>query len=154
MGRWPHPFAGTRQRLFVPQREDSHASGAVVQSTPCNMKRQTRRSFLKRSMVGSAGLALLPNILTRSLFAADLPSKLIHIAQIGCGREGRVDVEGTMVHPLARVVAVCDLDSKRAASAQEMIANFYKKKGESEVKIDAHHNYREVFARPDIDAVI
>src|SRR5215475_4508372 len=113
------------------------------------MKRQTRRSFLKRSMVGSAGLAVLPNILTRSLFAADSPSKLIHIAQIGCGREGRVDVEGTMAHSLARVVAVCDLDSRRAASAQEMVANFYKKKGESTVNIDVYHNYHDVLARPD-----
>lgn len=118
------------------------------------MKRQSRRSFLRRSVVSSAGLAVLPNILTRSLFAADAPSKVIHVAQIGCGREGRVDVQGTMAHPLARVVAVCDLDSKRATSAQEMIANFYKKKGESEVKIDAYHNYRDVLARPDIDAVI
>lgn len=118
------------------------------------MKRQTRRSFLRRSVVSSAGLFALPNILTRSLFAADAPSKLIHIAQIGCGREGRVDVEGTMAHPLARVVAICDLDSKRAASAQELVANFYKKKGELGIKIDAYHNYREVLARPDIDAVI
>jgi predicted dehydrogenase len=118
------------------------------------MNRQTRRSFLKRSVVGSAGLAVLPNILTRSLFAADTPSKRIQIAQIGCGREGRADVEGTMAHSLARVVAVCDLDSKRVAEAQELVANFYKKKGEAEVKIDTYHNYRDVLSRPDIDAVI
>ena len=68
------------------------------------MKRQTRRSFLKTSIVGTAGLAVLPNIMPRSLFAADAPSKRINVAQIGCGREGRVDVEGTMAHPLARVV--------------------------------------------------
>jgi predicted dehydrogenase len=118
------------------------------------MKRQTRRSFLKRSVVGGAGLAVLPNILTRSLFAANSPGKLIHVAQIGCGREGHVDVEGTMAHPLARVVAVCDLDSKRAGAAQELIAGFYKRKGESQVKIDAYHNYHDVLARADIDAVI
>ncbi len=118
------------------------------------MKRQTRRSFIKRSVVGSAGLAVLPNILTRSLFAADSIGKVIHVAQIGCGREGHADVEGTMAHPLARVVAVCDLDSKRAAQAQEFVANFYKKKGESNVKVDAYHNYHDVLARPDIDAVI
>lgn len=118
------------------------------------MKRQTRRSFLKRSVVGGVGLAVLPNILTRSLFAEDTPSKLIHIAQIGCGREGRADVEGTMAHSLARVVAVCDLDSKRLAEGQELVANYYKKKGEADVKIDAYHNYRDVLSRPDIDAVI
>jgi predicted dehydrogenase len=118
------------------------------------MKRQTRRSFLKTSVVGGAGLAVLPNILPRSLFAADAANKRIQVALIGCGREGRVDVEGTMAHPLARVVAVCDLDSKRAAAAQHMIEGFYKKKGESGVSIQAYHNYHDVLARPDIDAVI
>ena len=59
------------------------------------MKRQTRRSFLKTSIVGSAGLTVLPNILPRSLFAADAPSKRINVVLIGCGREGRADVEGT-----------------------------------------------------------
>ena len=118
------------------------------------MKRQTRRSFLRTSLVGTAGLAVLPNILPRSLFAADAPSKRIHVALIGCGREGTADVEGTMNQSLARVVAVCDLDSKRAAAAQKTITDFYKKKGESEVTIDVHHNYHDVLARPDIDAVI
>jgi myo-inositol 2-dehydrogenase/D-chiro-inositol 1-dehydrogenase len=118
------------------------------------MKRRTRRGFLKTSIIGSAGLAVLPNILPRSLFAADTPSKRIQVALIGCGREGRADVEGTMAHPLARVVAVCDLDSKRAASARQRVTDFYKKKGESDVNIEAYHNYHDVLSRPDIDAVI
>ncbi len=118
------------------------------------MKRQNRRSFLKTSIVGSAGLTVLPNIMPRSLFAADAPSKRINVALIGCGREGRADVEGTMAHSLARIVAVCDLDSKRAVSAQQMIEGFYKKKGESDVSIKTYHDYHEVLARPDIDAVI
>src|SRR5215469_10238577 len=97
------------------------------------MNRQSRRSFLKTSIVGSAGLAVLPNILTRSLYAADAPSKRIQVALIGCGREGTVDVKGTMAYPQARVVAICDLDSKRAAAAKEMVEGFYKKQGESDV---------------------
>jgi predicted dehydrogenase len=118
------------------------------------MKRQNRRSFLKTSIVGSAGLAVLPNIIPRSLFAADAPSKRINVALIGCGREGTVDVEGTMAHSMSRIVAVCDLDSKRLASAQRMIEGFYKKRGESNVDIKTYHDYHEVLARPDIDAVI
>lgn len=118
------------------------------------MKRQNRRGFLKTSIVGSAGLAVLPNILPRSLFAADAPSKRIHVALIGCGREGHSDVEGTMAHSLARIVAVCDLDSKRAASTQQMVTAFYKKKGEADVNVAAYHNYHDVLSRSDIDAVI
>src|ERR1700759_2202051 len=118
------------------------------------MKRQNRRSFLKTSIVGSAGLTVLPNILPRSLFAADAPSKRINIVLIGCGREGRSDVEGTMAHSLARIVGVCDLDSKRAASAQQMITQFYQKKGETGVKVEVFDNYHDVLSRPDVDAVI
>src|SRR5690348_15499193 len=110
------------------------------------MKRQTRRGFLKTSIIGSAGLSVLPNLLPRSLYAADTPSKRIQVALIGCGREGRADVEGTMAHALARVVAVCDLDSKRAASAQQMVADFYKKKGESNVDIAVYHDYHDVLS--------
>src|ERR1700743_922554 len=118
------------------------------------MRRQNRRSFLKTSIVGSAGLAVLPNIMPRSLFAADAPSKRINIVLIGCGREGRADVEGTMAHSLARIVGVCDLDSKRVAAAQQMVTDFYKKQGESEVNIAGYHDYHDVLSRSDVDAVI
>ena len=97
---------------------------------------------------------MLPNILPRSLYAADAPSKRINIVLIGCGREGRADVEGTMAHSLARIVGVCDLDSKRAISAQQMITQFYQKKGETGVKVETFHNYHDVLSRPDVDAVI
>lgn len=118
------------------------------------MKHQSRRTFLKKSIVGSAGLAVLPNILTRSLFAADAPSKRIQIVQIGCGREGTVDMEGTIKHPLARMIGVCDLDTKRLVEGEKKISDFYKKQGESAVDIKSFHDYREVLARPDVDAVI
>jgi predicted dehydrogenase len=118
------------------------------------MKRQTRRSFLRTSIVGTAGLAALPNIFPRSLFAADLPSKQIRVALIGCGREGHADVEGTMAQSLARIVAVCDLDSLRAASTQQMIVDFYKKKGEANVNVETYRNYHDLLSRSDVDAVI
>jgi myo-inositol 2-dehydrogenase/D-chiro-inositol 1-dehydrogenase len=118
------------------------------------MKRQNRRSFLKTSIVGSAGLAVLPNIMPRSLFAADAPSKRINVALIGCGREGRADVENTMGHSLARIVAVCDLDSKRVANVQQVIEDYYKNQGETNVSVKSYHDYHELLARPDLDAVI
>jgi myo-inositol 2-dehydrogenase/D-chiro-inositol 1-dehydrogenase len=118
------------------------------------MKRQSRRSFLRTSIVGSAGLVVLPNILPRSLFAADTPSKRINVVLIGCGREGTADVEGTMKQSLARIVGVCDLDSKRAGIAAQKIADYYKQQGEAQVNIPTYHDFHEVLARPDVDAVI
>lgn len=116
------------------------------------MKNQTRRSFLKTTLVGGAGLVVLPNLITgcRTLSA----NRRIQVAQIGCGREGCVDMDGVMAHRLGRVVAVCDLDSIRAAAARERIIEFYKGRGEAEVDVKSYHDYHDVLARPDIDAVI
>jgi predicted dehydrogenase len=117
------------------------------------MKRQTRRHFLKTSL-GGAGFVALPNLFPHSLFAATAPSKRIQVAQIGCGRMGSDDLKGVLPHPLARVVAVCDLDTKRLAEGKRIATDFYTKQGESSVEVKDYRDYREVLARPDIDAVI
>src|ERR1035441_10355645 len=98
------------------------------------MKNQSRRSFLKTAVRGCVGLAILPTISPRSLFAGALPSRRIHVAQIGCGREGRVDMSGIMAYPSGRIVAVCDLDSKRLAAGKKLAQDFYQKQGESNVE--------------------
>src|ERR1017187_8366162 len=118
------------------------------------MNNQSRRSFIKAAVRGGVGLVILPNILPRSLFAADMPGKRIHVAQIGCGRMGRGDMEGVLAHSLSRVVAVCDLDSRRLAAGKKLAEDFYTKQGESNVDVKAFHDYRELLARPDIDAVV
>ena len=102
-----------------------------------------------------AGLIALPEILRNSSFAAGSPNKLIQFAQIGCGREGTVDYMGTMKHTdLCRMVAVCDLDSRRVEIAKNTVETFYKNKGETNVEVKTYHDFHEVLARPDIDAVI
>jgi len=68
------------------------------------MRNQSRRSFLKAAVRGSVGLAVFPGIIPARLLGADAPGKKIHVAQIGCGRMGRVDMQGVMNHPLARLV--------------------------------------------------
>jgi myo-inositol 2-dehydrogenase/D-chiro-inositol 1-dehydrogenase len=118
------------------------------------MNKQTRRSFLRTSLIGGTGLVILPNIITGCRTPRWSANRRVQVAQIGCGREGRVDMNGVLVCPLARVVAVCDLDSNRVASAKEVVVNFYKEKGESNVNIQTYHDFHEVLARPDIDAVV
>jgi len=117
------------------------------------MKNQTRRNFLKTSLAGSAGLIILPNLITgcRSFGSAN---RKIQVAQIGCGREGRVDMNGVLASPLARVVAVCDLDSVRLASAKDVVVKFYQDKGDSDVNVQTYHNFHDVLANPEIDAVV
>jgi len=96
----------------------------------------------------------LPNLIRGSLFAATTPLKRIQVAQIGCGRMGRSDLGNVLAQPLARVVAVCDLDSKRLNAAKNIVETFYKKGGETQVDCKTFHDFHEVLARPDIDAVV
>jgi predicted dehydrogenase len=117
------------------------------------MNNPTRRSFLKTTARAGASLVFLPNIMS-GLFAAVTPNKRIQIAQIGCGRMGSDDMIGVMQHPLVRLVAVCDLDSTRADAAKKSAEDFYKKQGESNVEVKTYHDYRELLARPDVDAVL
>lgn len=118
------------------------------------MNHPSRRSFLKTALGGTAGLLVLPSIIPSRLLGADAPSKKINVAQIGCGRMGRSDMGNVLTEPLARVVAVCDLDSKRLAAGKKMAEDYYAEQGESGVNVKTFHDYHEVLASPDIDAVV
>jgi predicted dehydrogenase len=118
------------------------------------MKNLSRRSFIRAAVRGGVGLVILPNLIPARLLGADAPSKKIHVAQIGCGRMGRSDMGNVMTEPLARVVAVCDLDSKRLAAGKKMAEDFYTQRGESGVNVKTFHDYHDVLASPDVDAVV
>jgi predicted dehydrogenase len=118
------------------------------------MKRQTRRGFLNAIVRAGTGLAILPSILPARLPGAETPNKRIQVAQIGCGRMGRSDLGNVLTQPIARVVAVCDLDSKRLAAGQEMAVNYYRDQGESSVDVKAFSDYHDILASPEIDAVV
>ncbi|TAK92577.1 MAG: Gfo/Idh/MocA family oxidoreductase [Verrucomicrobia bacterium] len=117
--------------------------------------KHTRRSFLKSTAGSAVAVGVLPNVITSfSLFGADAPSKRIQVAQIGCGRMGREDVQGVMAHSLARVVAVCDLDSKRLAAGKKLVEEHYAGKGESKVEAKTFSDFHDVLASKEIDAVV
>jgi len=118
------------------------------------MTNSSRRRFLKTTLRGAAGLAVLPNLISARLLGADAPSKKINVAQIGCGRMGRSDLGNVLKEPLARVVAVCDLDSKRVAAGKKFAENYYTLRGEAGASVRTFHDYHEVLASPDIDAVV
>ncbi len=115
--------------------------------------RLTRRAFLKASLVGAGGAIALPTIVPRGVFGQGAPGNRIQIAQIGCGRiANEMDLPGILKHDIARVVAVCDLDSKRLAKAKERVEKFYATKG-STVEVKAFGDYREMLKTAQIDAV-
>lgn len=97
---------------------------------------------------------ILPSIIPARLLGADAPSKKIQIAQIGCGRMGRSDLGNILSEPLARVVAICDLDSKRLAAGKAMAEDYYTTGGESGAQVKTLHDYRDVLSSPEVDAVV
>ncbi len=118
------------------------------------MKPTSRRSFLKTSLRGAAALGLLPDLIPARLLGAAAPGRKIQVAQIGCGRMGRSDMGSILTEPLARVVAVCDLDSKRLAAGRKLAEDYYSDQGEAGVKVKSFHDFHEVLAASEIDAVV
>jgi predicted dehydrogenase len=120
----------------------------------------TRREFLGTAALGGAALLLVrrPPLRAFGSLAArgrsTSPLDRIQVAQIGCGRMGRNDMKSVIESPLARVVAVCDLDSNRLAAGKALAEELYRKQGESDVAIQTFRDHRELLAQPGIDAVV
>jgi len=97
----------------------------------------------------------MPQIIPARLLGADAPSNRIRVGQIGCGRIATVhDLPGVLNSQLADIVAVCDLDSNRAALGQAFVEKFGRDQGRSIPPISVHRHYEELLARDDIDAVV
>jgi predicted dehydrogenase len=116
----------------------------------------TRRHFLKAALAGTAGAVVFPTIVPSSVLGANAPSNRIHVGQIGCGRIATgMDMPGILQHDIARIVAVCDLDSLRLAKAKTRVETYYAKKSGSQtaLEVKAYGDYRELLKDPGIDAV-
>ena len=116
-----------------------------------------RRDFLKNSSAVMAGTMILPTIVPSTVFGKNAPSNKINIAQIGFGRIAKGhDLAETLKYDEARIIAVADLDSNRAAKGKEFIEDFYAKKTGSKdaVNVKTYGDYREMLLNKDIDAVM
>lgn len=111
-----------------------------------------RRSFLRQTGLAAAALGF-PTIIPARVLGKDAPSNKINILQIGCGRIGRdMDMPGILRQQPTRLVAVCDLDSVRAASAKQLVEAHYAKQ-KTPLVVGVYGDYREALQHPDIDAV-
>jgi predicted dehydrogenase len=115
---------------------------------------KSRREFLTASLAGGIGF---PMIVPSRVFGQSAPSNLIQVAQIGCGRQARdSEIAGMLKHSeMARMVAVCELDSVRMADAKTMIEGTYAKKFGSAKYVDVktYSDYHEMLQDKSIDAV-
>jgi myo-inositol 2-dehydrogenase / D-chiro-inositol 1-dehydrogenase len=116
-----------------------------------------RRKFIGQALTGVAATMGFPTIVPASVFGKNAPSNKINIGQIGCGRIGREhDMLGTLQHDVARITAVCDLDTNRLKDAKVLVENFYKKQTGKDKYMDVrmYDDYQEMLLNKDIDAVI
>jgi predicted dehydrogenase len=113
----------------------------------------SRRDFLK---MGAAVAIGFPTIVPASVFGQTAPSNRINVGAIGVGRISRGhDLPGIWQFDQARIMAACDLDSKRVEEAKILINGYYSKKtGKPYDGVTGYHNYHELLANKDIDAVV
>lgn len=120
---------------------------------PAHSDAISRRAFLQRSALGAAAVAA-PMIIPARLLGANAPSNRIRVGHIGAGRIAQShDMVGVAGSGLADSLAVCDVDSRRAASGKTRVEQLYAKREGPSPKIDTYGDYRELLERRDIDAV-
>lgn len=121
----------------------------------------SRRKFIDSSMkatlASSFAIGGFPTIVPSGIFGKNAPSNKINIGQIGFGRIAMThDLAETLKYDVARVAAVADPDSGRAAKGKQFIESFYSQKtgktGYIDVKV--YEDYKLLLQNPEIDAVI
>lgn len=117
--------------------------------------RLTRRAFLKDSVVAAGAVFGLPYFIPSSALGANAPNNRITIGCIGVGRQGIWDMRDILSFEQAQVVAVCDVDSKRAEYARQLVENHYSAQSGAGVYKGCaiYKDFRDLLVRKDIDAV-
>lgn len=123
-----------------------------MKKRPASKSTFTRRDFMRTAAITAA---ISPLIVPSRLFGADAPSNRIRVGHIGCGRIGSGhDMPGVAQSGLADVVAVCDLDPRRAAYGKVTVEHLFQAAKAPKPTIAVLADYHELLARPDIDAVV
>lgn len=106
-----------------------------------------RREFLKDMLIAGAAPMLFNGCAT-----GFLANRKLNVGIIGYGRiASTFEVPGVLRRKdIAHIVAVCDLDQKRAHYGAQTIDKAYNDGS----KVAVYHDYKELCARPDIDAVM
>jgi len=117
----------------------------------------SRRQFLKRASA-AVGAISFPYIVSSSALSRGklpAPSERITIGMIGTGNQGTGHLRGLLPMPETQIVAVCDpFRNKRENAAQIVNAAYSNQKARGRFTgCSAYNDFRELLARPDIDAV-
>lgn len=116
-----------------------------------NSKHQSsRRSFIKKSAAGFAGITILPSL---TGLANPFAASEVKLGFIGIGQQAMnllrafIQVEGVTV------VAGCDVYGRKRTRFENVLNEHYEKEKKS-VEIKTYERYQDLLARQDIDAVV
>lgn len=111
------------------------------------------KSFSRRQFLAATALAVAaPTIITGCATASERrpsASNRITVGVVGCGWQGMSNMKGFLNHGDCQVVAICDLDKNHLQEGCDTVNARYKNQD-----CKAYHDYREMLARKDIDAVM
>ena len=108
----------------------------------------SRRHFITTTAAGVVLPLVLPGCATSSARRAR-PSNRINLGVIGWGMQGPSNTKSFLALDDCQVVAACDLDKNHLNSAVQTINDHYQNQD-----CKAYHDYRELLASSDIDAVM
>jgi len=117
-------------------------------NTSPSRTRITRRHFLATTAAALAAPTIIPAS-ARGAEGKPAPSERIVIGIVGWGMQGPHNTRMLMAEKDCQVVAACDLDQRPLKQAVDTINKNY---GNTDCK--AYKDFREMFARKDIDAVM
>src|SRR3954469_2972258 len=110
----------------------------------------TRRGFLTQSMAAGAAVSAPWIVPARALGRAGVAaSERITLGVIGIGPRCTYDMKSILALPDIQCVAICDVQKGRRDAGKALVDGHYKNSD-----CVPHRDFRELLARPDIDAVI
>src|SRR5207248_5707144 len=108
----------------------------------------SRRQFIATTAAAIAAPTFIPaSALGKA--GRPAPSERIVVGIVGWGMQGPGNTSGLMAQKDCQVVAACDLDTRPLQKAVDTINKKYEN-----TDCKSYHDYREMFAREDIDAVM
>lgn len=118
------------------------------------MKNRTPKAGIsRRHFLATTGAALaMPTIIPSSALGIGQkasPSERVTLGVVGWGMQGPGNTNEFLKVKDCQVVAACDLDKNHLKGALDRINGHYQN-----TDCKAYHDYREMMARPDIDAVM
>ncbi|MCB1124192.1 MAG: Gfo/Idh/MocA family oxidoreductase, partial [Verrucomicrobiae bacterium] len=112
----------------------------------------SRRKFLTQSALAASGGIFFPAVIPNQVLAKPgriLPNDRIHLGFIGVGEMGSGHVRTFLHYDDVRIVAICDVRKEHRDRAKTWVDQHY---GSEETA--TYNDFREMLARPDIDAVV